>query len=426
MNLGVVDQQDHLFARYELLSGMNMLKNDAIIDMYIGPRGFCPIRPANSTRIRIDYQSGPGDLPKVHGPNETVSEVIVGGMGQRSIEAPYWRGKFSIDEYTITEMRKVGEAPTSPGRVGYQAIKDRVTWARRTTDARMAQTACQALYGSVTLNYEDGAQRTLDYAHSPQLRIDLTTDSNREVWTNHDAAKPIDDIRELKHRLRKFGAMDPYYLLMGGNVYGNLLQCEQYKDYVKQTGEGVKITANMELPTPTFCDLVPMVAKGTYPIIDRIVADVANNATVVTLMNGAKGTFGQLVSGDEVVFRLSSSSSNEEAEVLAKVSSISGDQLTLDGEIGKAFVSGDQVVWNRPYIGWNDVFILPMSNPGEWMQWAVAQSTHARMRSQRYAVIDRVMPSIPEKYEIIYGVDGIPVFISKNQHGFLRVAAIGD
>ena len=115
---------------------------------------------------------------------------------------------------------------------------------------------------------------TLDYAHAPQLRLDLTSsDESRNVWTNYADATPIDDIAEMKQRLYEFGANDPAVMLMGGNVYRNLLQCEQYKDYVVTTREAVQITANLKLPTSRFCDLIPMVASGTYPLIDRLGAD---------------------------------------------------------------------------------------------------------------------------------------------------------
>ena len=422
MNLSVAQQNNNLFGRYDLIAGMNGLKNNAIIDQYIGPGSFCPVRPTNTKNIKIDHATGPGDLPMAHGPLEDVNEVIIGAVGQREIVAPHWRGKFSVDEDTISEMRNIGQPPTSRGRVGYQAIRDRVVWARRVTDARMAKAACDALYGTLDLNYQDGKKITFNYEHTSQLRLDLTdAGETRDEWTNRAGATPIDDIAEMKQRLREFGAMDPAILLMGGNVYRNLLQSQDYKDYVQRTNEGISITARMDLPTSTFCDLTPVVAKGTYPIIDRITATVAATATTVTLLNGADGTFGSLKAGDKVVFKLSTATANQEAEVLATVASISGKTLTLNAAIGKAFQPGDQVVWNRPFIGWNDCFILPMSNPGEWMQWSVAQSIHADFRSMRWAKIVQ-QSEVPERYGVFFGVDGIPVYITKNQHAYIKTA----
>ena len=420
MNLGYVDQQDNLFRRYDLRASLNGLTLNPALDMYIGPNGFCPIRPANSTHIKIDYETGPGDLPKAHGPSEDVSEIIVGPVGQREIEAPYWRGKFSVDERTIVEMRRIGESGNMPGRVGYQAIRDRVRWARQTTDARMARAACEALYGSISLNYDAGSKITLDYQHSAQLRLDLETDSTRAEWNDHANAKPIDDLRLLKLKLMQFGAMDPAIILFGANVIGNLVQCEQYKSYVAQTQDAIEVTATMDITTNTFCGLRPMTAKGHYPILDRVATDVAASSLTVDVLTGDEGSFGDLVEGDTIVLKLSSSADNEEAEVLGTVASISGKTITFDQAIGKAFKAGDEVRWNRPFIGYNDVFILPMYSAGDWMQWSVAQSSHAGLRSQRYAVIDRMMPSIPEKYEIIFGVDGIPVFMNKNNHAYLK------
>ena len=420
MNLGYVDQEQDLFRRYDLRASLNGLRLNPALDMYIGPSGFCPIRPANSTHIKIDYQTGPGDLPQAHGPSEDVQEILVGPVGQREIEAPYWRGKFSVDERTIVEMRRIGESGNEPGRVGYQAIRDRTQWARYATDARMARAACEALYGSVNLNYDAGSTITLDYQHSAQLRLDLATDSTRAIWSDHANAKPIDDLRLLKLKLMQFGAMDPAKILFGANVIGNLVQCEQYKSYVAQTQDAIEVTATMDITTNTFCGLSPMTAKGHYPILDRLEGDVAATDTTVNVLTGDEGSFGDLKAGDTIVFKLSSSADNEEAEVLGTIASFSGKAITLTEAIGKAFKSGDEVRWNRPFIGYDDVFILPMYSAGDWMQWAVAQSSHAGMRSQRYAVIDRMMPSIPEKYEIIFGVDGIPVFMNKNNHAYLK------
>ena len=156
MNNSIVDQAGELFRRYDLIMGMNSLKSSAMVDMYIGPSGFCPIRPANSTKIKIDYQSGPGDLPRAHGPNQDVIELLWGEYGQREIEAPYWRGKFSIDERTLVEMGVPGIERNQRARIGFGAITDRLTAARKITDSRMAQTAVNALYGSIDLYYQDG------------------------------------------------------------------------------------------------------------------------------------------------------------------------------------------------------------------------------------------------------------------------------
>jgi hypothetical protein len=424
MNLNTVNQADDLFRRYDLIGIMNRLRSMAVIDQYVGPNGFCPIRPANSTTIRIDYSSGPGDLPKPHGPTEAVREVLVGNYGQREMHAPYWRGRYSIDERTITEMRELGEDGSQQGRVGYRAITDRLMWARESTDYRIAQTACQALYGEIDLYYDEASQITLNYQHPAHLRLDLTATGNTD-WREFDAAAPLDDIGEMKDRLYRWGAMDPGILLMGANVRRNLIQCEQYKDYVKQTGEGVRITATGEMATETFLDLVPVVAKGTYPLIDRFAADYTSGTTI-TLERGDEGSFAELAEGDQVKidFSTNAAAANREAQEMATVdtAAVSGKTLTITAALDKDYQAGDQLIWHRPFIGWNDVFILPMAGPGEWMQWRVAQSSHANFESERYAMAHRVDPPVPEQWQIFFGIDGIPVFLKKNQHAYIKTS----
>ena len=145
--------------------------------------------------------------------------------------------------------------------------------------------------------------------------------------------------------------------------------------------------------------------------------------TSVTLENGEDGTYSELTGNDSLVFGYSSDTTNNEAQELAQVTSIAGKTLTLDTALTKDYKAGDQIVWNRPYVGWDDIFILPMANAGEWMHWSVAQSLHANFQSSRYAVVDKVGSSIPAKYEVLFGVDGIPVFVLKNQHAYVRTAA---
>lgn len=423
MNLNIVNQANDLFRRYDLMGIMNRLRAQTVIDQYVGPNGFCPISPANSTTIRIDYATGPGELPKPHGPTEAVREVLVGNYGQREMHAPYWRGRYSIDERTINEMRNLGEDGSNPGRVGYQAIRDRLQWARQSIDWRVAATACQALYGSIKLYYDEASEITLNYQHPAYLRKDLTV-SPAVPWSDHTNAKPIDDIEDMKDRLYRWGATDPGILLMGTKVRSHLIQNEQYLKYVGQTGEGVRITATGEVATQQFLDLTPVVAKGTYPQIDRFAADYTSGTTI-TLERGDEGAFAEIESGDQVVMDFSTNSANVEAQESATVAAaaVSGKTLTITADLTHDYKAGDQIIWNRPFIGYNDVFILPMAGPGEWMQWRVAQSSHANFASQMYAMVHRVAPPVPENYQIFFGIDGIPVFIQKNQHGFMRVAA---
>ena len=407
-----------------------------MLDYIIGPMGFCPIRPANSTLIRIDYDSGPGDLPRPHGPNDDVNTVIWGVYGQREIEAPYWRGKYPIDEYTLTQMRRMGESGDRPGRIGFQAIRDRVTGARDVTDKRMAQTACQALYGSIPLYYDNAETKVLNYQFSPDLQLDLTaaTASDRDdrtAWDNFEDSNPLDDIAEMKFRLQQYGAWDPKYILMGANVERNLVQNEKYKAWVARTvPAGIDVTEFLNLPTAQIVGLTPMRAKGTYPILDRLAEDYTGGTTMA-LENGSRGTMREITANDSIVAGLSTDPTNPEGQERVQVANTSNDVgplngkvLTLSAELTKRYSAGDQIVWNRPYIGWNDVFILPDAAPGEWMQWKVAQSIHASMQSQRYAVIHRLDPPIPGRYEVIFGVDGIPIFLKKNQHAYIKTAAI--
>lgn len=423
MNLNIVNQQADLFRRYDLIGIMNRLRSMAVIDQYVGPNGFCPMSPANSTTIRIDYATGPGELPKPHGPTEAVREVLVGNYGQREMHAPYWRGRYSIDERTINEMRNLGEDGSNPGRVGYQSIRDRLQWARESTDYRIAATACQALYGEIKLYYDEASEITLNYQHPDYLRLDLTA-SGQIPWTMHATARPLDDIENMKDRLYRWGAMDPGVLLMGTNVRRNLIQCKQYLDYVGQTSEAVRITATGDMAAPTFLDLTPMVAKGTYPLIDRFAADYTSGTTI-TLERGEEGAFAELQDGDQLVMDFSTNAANVEAQESATVASatVSGKTLNITADLTHDYKAGDQIIWNRPFIGYNDMFILPMAGPGEWMQWRVAQSSHANFASQRYAMVHRVDPPMPENYQVFFGIDGIPVYIRKNQHGFIRTAA---
>ena len=421
MNLNIVNQADDLFRRYDLTAIMNRFPRSNEIEQYVGPSGFCPITAANSTTIRIDYATGPGDLPQPHGPTERVHELLVGNYGQREMHAPYWRGKYSVDERTITEMRNLGEDGSNPGRVGYQAIRDRMEWARLSTDYRVAQTACQALYGEIKLYYDEASQITLNYRHPARLKLDRSTDMNRK-WSVHASATPIDDIEEMKDRLYRWGAMDPGILLMGTNVRRNLIQCEQYLKYVGQTNDAVRITASGEVATDTFLGLVPVVAKGHYTLIDRFAADYSSGTTI-TLERGDEGAFAELKEGDRLKMDFSSNSANPEAQEDVEVASaaVSGKTLTIEGTgLTNDYKAGDQILWHRPFIGYDDVFILPMASPGEWMQWRVAQSSHANFESQRYAMIHRVDPPVPEQYEIYFGIDGIPVFMRKNQHAYIK------
>ena len=419
MNLNIVNQADDLFRRYDLTAIMNRFPRSNEIEQYVGPAGFCPITAANSTTIRIDYASGPGDLPQPHGPTERVHELLVGNYGQREMHAPYWRGKYSVDERTITEMRNLGEDGSNPGRVGYQAIRDRMEWARISTDYRIAQTACQALYGEIKLYYDEASQITLNYRHPARLQLTPTN-----AWDSHDSATPINDIEEMKDRLYRWGAMDPGVLLMGTNVRRNLIQCDQYLKYVGQTNDAVRITASGEVATETFLGLVPMVAKGHYTLIDRFAADYSSGNTI-TLERGDEGSFAELKAGDRIKMDFSSNSTNPEAQEDAVVATaaVSGKTLTIEGAgLTNDYKAGDQILWHRPFIGYDDVFILPMAAPGEWMQWRVAQSSHANFESQRYAMIHRVDPPVPEQYEIYFGIDGIPVFMRKNQHAYIKTA----
>ena len=73
---------------------MNRLKTSVMVEPFIGEQGIAPVRPLTSTKVLIDSDSGPGELPFPHGPSESVNELVWGNYEQREIDAPIWRGKY--------------------------------------------------------------------------------------------------------------------------------------------------------------------------------------------------------------------------------------------------------------------------------------------------------------------------------------------
>ena len=69
----------------------------------------------------------------------------------------------------------------------------------------------------------------------------------------------------MKRNMRKHGAGEPDLMLMGAHVPTNILQCDAYMDYVKQTPTAVGITQSLEIPEGRFMGMRTVVSKGTYP-----------------------------------------------------------------------------------------------------------------------------------------------------------------
>ena len=410
------------FQRYHLIRAMNMLMNSAEVEPLIGDMGICPVRPVNSTYIKIDSGSGPGGLARAHGSNETVGEINWGAQYQRRHRAPHWRGKYSLDERTMTESRALGvDGAVSPIQDDY-LVMERMEAANMSLTLLMGMLVVEALKGSINARYNDSAvSTTIQYNHSPQLKMDLATTANREQWNDYDDADPVSDIQVAKHRLRQHGAFAPDIFLMGANVPEKIIQCKSYLDYVKQTPAGVNLTRAMELPEGRFLGMRPVAAEGTYPLIDQLGADYTTGTTL-TLDLGQAGPLADLSAGDAIVVGMSTDtgSDNVQTEDMGIVASVAGNVVTLSAALTKDFKRGDQVVWNRPFVGFDDAFILPGLPSGEHMCWGVAQTPHADGMSSKYIYSYTDPTPIPMRKAIYYGVDGMPFFKRINQHFYFQ------
>ena len=411
------------FQRYHLIRAMNMLMNSAEVEPLIGEMGICPVRPVNSTYIKIDSGSGPGGLARAHGSDETVAEINWGAQYQRRHRAPHWRGKFSVNEGTMTESRVLGvDGAMSPMQDDY-LVMERMDAANMSLTLLMGMLVVEALKGSIKARYNDAnVSTTIKYNHSPQLKMDLSSEANRAEWDTYDSADPVSDIQVAKHRLRQHGAFAPDIFLMGANVPEKIIQCESYLNYVKQTPAGVNLTRAMELPEGRFLGMRPVVAEGTYPLIDQLAADYAATATTLTLDLGQSGPLADLSAGDAIVVGMSTDTGadNVQTEAMGIVASVSSNTVTLSAALGKAFKRGDQVVWNRPFVGFDDAFILPGLPSGEHMCWGVAQTPHADGMSSKYIYAYTDPTPIPMQKAIFFGVDGMPFFKRINQHFYFQ------
>ena len=312
------------FQRYHLIGVMNKLMNSAEVDPIIGESGICPIEPVNSTKIKIDEASGPGALASAHGANEAVREIPWGDNYQRVHRAPHWRGKYSLDERTMTETRAIGvDGSTSPMQ-WMDLLLERTEAARMSIDLLMCKLVFDALRGEVEARYAESSNKTtIKYNHSPQLKMDLSAETDRDEWSTYATANPISDIQEAKNRLRRHGAFKPGLLVMGANVPEKIVQCASYINYVGQTKEAEDITRALELPHGRFLGMRPVVAEGTYPLIDRL-ATAYSSGTSLTLDLGANGPLSGLSAGDTIVVGMSTVSDvdDHQAEELAEVSSV--------------------------------------------------------------------------------------------------------
>lgn len=406
------------FQRYHLTKIMNQLMNSAEVEPLIGENGICPVKPVNSMKIKIDSGTGAGALPRAHGTNETVGELPWGANYQRQHRAPHWRGKWTLDEWTLTESRAMGVDGSISQMQQTDLLLERTEAARRSTDLLMAMLVIEALKGSIDARYNDtNVSKTIRYNHSPQLKMDLSAEAGRARWSEHDSADPVKDIQEGKSRLRTHGAFKPDIFLMGANVPENIIQCDAYLEYVKQTPAGVNLTRAMELPEGRFLGMRPVVVDGTYPLIDQLGADVSSGTTI-TLDLGPSGPLAGLKAGNVIILGMSTDTGedNIQAEEMVEVSAVSGKTITLTSAVTKAFKAGDQVVWNRPFVDFDDAFILPGLPPGEHMCWGVAQTPHADGMASKYIYVHTDPIPMPIKKSVYFGVDGMPFFKRINQH----------
>lgn len=400
------------FQRHHLIGVMNKLTNSAEVEPFIGESGICPIEPVNDTYIKIDEASGPGALARAHGANENVSEIPWGDNYQRRHRAPHWRGKYSLDERTMTETRAIGVDGSMSPMQWTDLVLERTEAARMSIDLLMAKLVIDALKGSIKARYTDtGVQKTIKYNHSPQLSMDLSKESDRAQWSESASADPIADIQEAKNRLRRHGAFKPEIFLMGANVHERIVQCDSYLEFVGQTKEAVDITRALELPNGRFLGMRPVVAEGTYPQIDRLASSVTSGKSI-TLELGASGPLADLAAGDTIVIGMSTATGedNIQTEELVEVASVSGNTITLKADLKKDFNVGDQVVWHRPFVDFDDAFILPGLAPKEHMCWGVAKTPHADGMSAKYIYVHTDPIPIPMKKSVYFGVDGMPFF----------------
>ena len=75
------------FQRYHLIRAMNMLMNSAEVEPLIGEMWICPVRPVNSTYIKIDSGSGPGGLARAHGAERNGERNQTGARNTNDVTA---------------------------------------------------------------------------------------------------------------------------------------------------------------------------------------------------------------------------------------------------------------------------------------------------------------------------------------------------
>ena len=170
-----------------------------------------------------------------------------------------------------------------------------------------------------------------------------------------------------------------------------------------------------------FSVCAPSLLKGHTPrLIDWLVALPLGN---LSPYNSARpGPLADLAAGDTIVIGMSTATGedNIQSEELAEVASISGNTITLKADLEKDFNVGDQVVWHRPFVDFDDAFILPGLAPKEHMCWGVAKTPHADGMSAKYIYVHTDPIPIPMKKSVYFGVDGMPFFKRINQHFYFQ------
>lgn len=373
-----------------------------------GENAFCPERAYDSDKIDFEIRFSDAGLMKAQHRDADIPLDEFPGIAKVELDAPVWRSKYILRESDLQQIRTPGQRE---GRYGQRIIADAAQYISNKAWRTKEWSAWQALAGTLTISYPDAVDVSVNYRMPTYLAPTASP-----LWSDTTNADPINDILTWCQRMRLMGAT-PGHLVFNSQTHQELMQNAKVRALI-QAQYGDRMLASGMLPQGMIAGLPYTLMDQQYLI--RAYVGTAYTSGTSLVLDDAREMSG-LGSSDQLVVGPSTTTDYERAMEVIGVTSISGTTVTIDGAMTNDFSVGDPVTWRRPFLPDRRFAILPRADGEKWMEWWTCPSVAWNSGNAGVYAYSERMQGSPLRWEIMGGVDGMPVMFRQMRHVWATV-----